>query len=233
MNEIQPWEVADIPVAHGHVSFAKSFQYLGTTITGDLREDTEIKTRISKASQSMGALRDFFRNKYVNLRTKFLIYLAIPINIALWGCESWALTQALTDRLSAFHHKSIRSILGINMHQVKEERIKNEKVREMFLGIRPIEDLIVERQLRWIGKMARMEDNRLPKQLMIAWCAHPRPRGRPQQTIRNCHVQAIQRILPTVSDNAHVSEWTHLAKEPQTWESLMANAGLRQTCVSR
>ena len=137
------------------------------------------------------------------------------------------------DRLEAFHHKSIRKILGINMHQVKEERIKNETIREKFLGIRPIADFIAERQLRWIGKLARMDENRLPKQLMTAWCDKPRPRGRPQQTIRNCYVKAIQRILPSVSESALTSEWIHLAEDKQQWERLMADAGLRQNCISR
>ena len=137
------------------------------------------------------------------------------------------------DRLEAFHHKSIRSILGINMHQAKEERIKNEKVREMFLGIRPITDFIMERQLRWVGEIARMDESKLPKQLLTAWCDTPRPRGRPQQTIRNCLVNAIQRITPTVSDRALTSEWTHLAEDNQQWERLMADGGLRQSCVSR
>ena len=141
-EDIQPEETLNIPVAQGHVSFTDSFRYLGTLITTDLKEDKEIKTRITKATQSMGALCDFFRNKDLDLRTKLLIYLAIPVKNVLWGCDSWGCTQVHTDRLNAFHHKSIRSILGIDMHQVKEERIKNEKVREMFFNMRPMDDII-------------------------------------------------------------------------------------------
>ena len=58
-------------------------------------------------------------------------------------------------KLEAFHHKSIRKILGINMFQVKEQHIKNEQVRAKFLNIRTIEDMIHERQLRWLSKIAQ------------------------------------------------------------------------------
>ena len=181
----------------------------------------------------MGALREFFKNDHVNLRTKYLIYLAIPINILLWGCESWGCAKSHIKKMSAFHHKSMRSILGINMHQVQEERIKNEQVRERFLDMRPIEDLISERQLRWLGKLARMEEERLPKQLLTTWCSNPRPRGRPQQTIRHCLVSSLQRVLPEIAANGHTSKWTHLAEDNILWSKLMADAGLREHCISR
>ena len=58
-------------------------------------------------------------------------------------------------------------------------------------------------------------------------------RGRPQQTIRNCLVRAIQCILRSVTESALTSEWLHLAEDPNQWNQLMADAGLRQTCVSR
>jgi len=224
---------SQIAVADGYITFTNNFKYLGTTIAADLREDTEIKLRISKAAQSMGALREFFKNEHVNLRTKHLIYLAIPVNILLWGCESWGCAKSHMKKVAAFHHKSIRSILGINMHQVQEDRIKNEQVRERFLNIRPIEDIIAERQLRWMGKLSRMDGHRMPKQLLTAWCNNPRPRGRPQQTIRHCLVSALQRILPDIPSSGRTAHWTHLAEDPKIWSELMASAGLRQQCVSR
>ena len=220
-------------VADGYIDFTDEFKYLGTTISKDLRENREIQLRIAKAAKSMGALRHFFNNKHVNLRTKYLIYLAIPINIVLCSCKAWGTTKDHIKKLEAFHHKSIRSILKINMHQVKEQRITNEQIREKFLDIRNIGDFISERQLRWLSKIAQMDDTRLPRQLLTAWCDNPRPRGRPQQTIRNCQVRAIQRILPSVSEEGRTAEWIDIAADRAAWSGLLSAAGLREKCVSR
>ena len=124
-------------------------------------------------------------------------------------------------------------ILSINVFQVKEQHIKNEQVRAKFHDIRTIEDMIHERQLRWLSKIARMPDTKPAKQLLNAWCNHPRPRGRPHQTIRNCQVKALQRIIPGLSEAALTSEWIHLAQDRKVWDELMATAGLRQVCISR
>jgi len=42
-----------------------------------------------------------------DLRIKWALFLAIPVNTALCGCECWAMTDKLHDRLSAFHHKAL------------------------------------------------------------------------------------------------------------------------------
>ena len=38
-----------------------------------------------------------------------------------------------------------------------------------------LEDLIVERRLRWLGHVARMEDHRLPKKVLFVWLSQQRP----------------------------------------------------------
>jgi hypothetical protein len=85
----------------------------------------------------MGMLYNLWNNKFVEKRTKYLFFLDIPVNLLLWGCESWALRESLLDKLNAFIHKSICRILGINMEQVKEQRIKNEQVQEQFFDKAP------------------------------------------------------------------------------------------------
>jgi len=63
------------------------------------------------------------------------------------------------------------------MHHVQEQHITNEQMQTQFLGIRNINDLIDERQLRWMQKLATMDDTKVPKQLLTAWCSNPWPRG--------------------------------------------------------
>ena len=79
---------SDIPVKNGKIRMTKKFKYLGAYISNDLKDDYEIDTRITKATQQIGALKYFFRAAQVEIETKFRIYMAIPLNTVLWGCES-------------------------------------------------------------------------------------------------------------------------------------------------
>ena len=117
------------------IDFTAHFKYLGSHVSFDLTDDIDIANRITKASQAMAALRHLWRNPYVDLRAKKLIFLAIPANLLLWGCETWALRQSHIDRLNVFLHQSIRHILGIRMQDVIDDHISNEQIRKIFHDI--------------------------------------------------------------------------------------------------
>eukprot|EP00978_Attheya_sp_CCMP212_P037242 scaffold174172_cov56-Attheya_sp.AAC.1 len=112
----------NITVGDGFVSFTKTLKYLGSLITSELNDAVDVEARIAQANKAMGALRDNFKCKQVSLKAKRMIYLAIPINLVLWGVESWALTETSMKKLSVFHTRSIRTILQINMTEVQEKR---------------------------------------------------------------------------------------------------------------
>ena len=87
----------------------------------------------------MGALSKFWIEVSVNNSIKYLIFFTIPINILLWGCETWALQISLLKKLEVFLHCSIRRILGISMAEVKDQKITNETVSNKFFDIPNIE----------------------------------------------------------------------------------------------
>jgi hypothetical protein len=211
-----PFDVAD-----GFVSFTDSFTYLGSIVTPDLRDDEDIRARIKKAAGQVGGLRPFFRSPHIDLETKVRVYLAIPLNTVLWGCESWALTEDLIRELRVFHHRSLRKILNINMFEVEEQRITNTTIRERT-NVPDILILAQRRQLRWIGKLARMPMKRLPRQLLAAWVNNPRKRGRPQTSLRNTMIETLQEALDDqVSKDAPLEEWIDSAKDQRLWENII------------
>eukprot|EP00957_Ditylum_brightwellii_P074225 5640121-Ditylum_brightwellii.AAC.1 len=50
---------------------------------------------------------------------------------------------------------------------------------------------MASRQLRWLDKIALMEETRLPRKFIGAWHMNLRPIGRPQQTIRHTYLSAL------------------------------------------
>eukprot|EP00978_Attheya_sp_CCMP212_P004193 scaffold9100_cov64-Attheya_sp.AAC.3 len=97
-NQQQPANLKNIQVKQGFVSFKKCFKYLGSIISSNLNDEMDINALISQANKAMGALREYFRCPQVNLQSKRLSYLAIPINLVLWGVESWALTERCSTK---------------------------------------------------------------------------------------------------------------------------------------
>jgi len=122
-------EVLLLNDGNNHIHFTRKFRYLGAHITTELNEDDEIQIRINKAKAQMGLLRHFFDCNDVDRKVKYWVYAAGPLNTLLWGCESWNLTERNLKRLSSFHHKAIKRILGLKWERVKEEKIMNEEVR--------------------------------------------------------------------------------------------------------
>jgi hypothetical protein len=160
-NELPP--TITINEGRNSVHFVKSFKYLGAYITDTLKEDLEIKIRISKAWSVMGAMKHFFKGKDVDLRAKALLYIGGPLNALLWGAELWSLSKQNLKKLNVFHHSAIRWILGINMEKVKNERIKNTSIRKAFCNLPPVKYYIKRRVWNFIGKIVRQEHDHLPK----------------------------------------------------------------------
>jgi hypothetical protein len=186
-------------VKDGYIDFTDKFKYLGSIISNDLKDDSEIDARIKKATSQIGALKNFFKCKRISLATKFQIFQAIPINTVLWGCESWSMSDKICEKLKNFYHKNIRRILNINMHEVQSYKITNLQVRKMFCKAPCIIDIATKRQLLWIGKIVRMDPTtNLPRKLLVAWINKSRKIGRPQFTFKNTYENALKKIFTDI-----------------------------------
>jgi len=221
------------------IDFTAHFKYLGSHISFDLTDDLDIKHRISTANKAMGALRHFWRNPYADLRAKKLIFLAIPANLLLWGCETWALRQTHIDQLNVFWHRAIRNILGIRMSEVIDDHISNETIRKIFHDIPDAGTALTARAMTYLGKTARAPDSHPPKPFITAWIKNPRPKSGVLTTNKKALVRGINTLLPdetletrtkrnantgeTTTYQIHnpdgkLSNWLPIALDKRLWE---------------
>jgi hypothetical protein len=203
------------PVQDGYVTMTKRFKYLGSWIVDDLRNDYEVEVRLKKATQQVGALAPLFHSKSIPIRTKYLVYVAIPLNTALWGCESWSITGTMERRLTTFHHTTIRRILGMNgVDDRVANRISNKDVRRWFFSIADILDTITKRQLQWIGKVAQMDHSQMPRNLLMSWTSHKRPGNQPQTNYRKTYSKAIHQIVEECNPLTGAADtWMHIPQD--------------------
>lgn len=213
---------SEFELEEGFIRLVKEFVYLGSLLDKTLKDDRDILLRVQKATVQVKALKTFFRCPYIPLNIKYKIFLAIPVNTALWGCESWALNEDNKRYLRTFQHKSLRTILNINMYQVKDYNISNELVREWFCNIPDIIHIIMKRQMKWIGHVAKMPYERLPRKLLAAWSSNPRKSGRPQNTFKNSYFECVKALIPNISDHAPLTDWIGTAASP-SWPVLITS----------
>ena len=88
-------ETQSIQVADSLVTFCRYFKYLGSFISFSLCDDYNIEKRVTAATQSMGALKKVWDSPHLDIWNKYLLFRAIPINLLLWGCETWLMRKSL------------------------------------------------------------------------------------------------------------------------------------------
>ena len=77
--------------------------------------------------------------------------------------------------LDAFHHQCLRIILKILTEEQKCTRLTSAQLRSRFGDEKSVAEKVRSRQLEWLGHVARMPDNRMPKCLLFAALPAVRP----------------------------------------------------------
>lgn len=187
----------------------KSFTYLGSTITDDSKLDTELQTRMSKAAAAYGRLRErLWDNNNVRAKVKCQVYRAIVISTLLYGAESWTIYKAQVHKLHVFMMRHLRSILRIKWWQ----HVSNAEVLKRA-DILSMNELLMQRNLRWAGHVARMEEERVPKQILFSQLTSGvRSVGRPKLRYKD----TIKRNLKEKS--IPPDSWYQLAQDREKWK---------------
>jgi hypothetical protein len=203
-------------------SFTDTFKYLGSTFTKDLSDSFDVKKRIGQARGAFNAMnQQVLRNKRIPKAIRRRIYQAIVVNLALWGCESWALKADDRNKLESFHHGCLRRMCNLTMWDVKAKRITNEQVRHMADKCNSMKSLMELRRCRWLAKLSKMDETRAPRRLLAAWLPTPRLSGKPQQTIRHAYITTLE-TLGFKGQKGNLAAWMTLAREKgRGWANLV------------
>ena len=122
----------------------------------------EISARIRKPSCSFGRLRGrVWNERGIKTSTKVKVYQAVVLTALLYSCEAWVLYRRHIKELESFHTRHLRISLRIKW----QDMIPNTEVLKRA-QITNIEAYLIKAQLRWTGHVLRMEDGRLPKDLL-------------------------------------------------------------------
>ena len=91
------------------------------------------------------------------------VYKAVCLSVLLYSSDCWVLYRRHLKLLERFHIQCLQRIVGLKWwHRVAHVEIRRKA------NIDPIESLLVERQLRWVGHVRRMSPDRLPRRIYFS-----------------------------------------------------------------
>ena len=187
----------------------KSFTYLGSTVNSNATLDNELSLRIAKASAAFGRLRHrLWKDRGVRLKTKIDVYHSVVIPTLLYASETWTLYRKQIKMLDSFHMRCLRSILGVSW----QDRMPNNVVLAKCFST-GIEHMLIKSQLRWIGHVVRMSDDRIPKYLLYGQCSSgSRKVGRPLLRYKD-------KIKANIKTLGLPEDWESLCKDRAAWRT--------------
>ena len=161
-------DVAPLCIGGSVVDTVPSFRYLGSVVESRSGVVLDLYDKIARASRAFGALRKpVFRDSSLSLVTKQVVYQAVVLGVLLYAAGTWPTKQKDIRRLEGFHHHCLRSILGIGRMQQCLQHISNKRMQQWVGMPTSLEVMIACRRLQWLGHVARMDNSRLPKQLLF------------------------------------------------------------------
>jgi len=167
---------ANIQLSDITLKQVRIFKYLGSTISENGLIDIEINHRINLLSQNVKMLYRLLKDKSVPKKVKAVIHTGILRPILLYGSDTWNINTTNMSKLNAADMRIVRIINGVTIM----DKIRNVKLCDN-LGIKPLNTIIKNSQIRWYGHIRRREDSH-PTQLALNYKVEgKRPTGRPRK----------------------------------------------------
>ena len=118
------------------------------------------------------------------MKTKIRIHEACIPSTLLYGTEIWTLYSGQEKRLNVFYLRCLRKIMGISW----QDKVTNAEVLAR-VNLPNMTAILCKRKLRWLGHVRRMDDSRIPKQLLFGELAHGKQIQRKTEAEIQRHMQ--------------------------------------------
>ena len=120
-----------------------TFTYLGSTVSSCVNLDSELNSRVGKATGTIAKLNSrVWNNGKLTKNTKLRVYQACVLSSPLYSSETWTTYRRQEKRPNSFHLRCVRRIL----HTHWQDRITNSEVLERA-GIPSIFAILIKRRL--------------------------------------------------------------------------------------
>jgi hypothetical protein len=132
-----------------------TYKYLGLFLHGGGSWTSHVASVITKGNAALAKYGQYLRAKQLDRSVRLLVYKQYVRPVLEYGAEVWRPNVTQGKELEGIQMQAARTILGC-FQGTASSAIRAE------LGLEPLSDRRLRAQLRWFGKLRRMEPHRLP-----------------------------------------------------------------------
>ena len=166
------------------------FCYLGDMLDSSGGAESATIARVKSGWKKFRDLQPLLTSKAISLNTKGALYRTCVQNVMLYGGETWPVKAEDIQRLHRNEMAIVRWMCGASLRQ--EDCPSSETLRNK-LGVKPIQDVLQQRRLRWFGHVERRDEDCWLKRVQVLQAPGKAPPGRPPK----CWSQLIAEDLRT------------------------------------
>ena len=160
-------------------------------------------------------LEKLWKDKSVPIETKTAIFNTTCVSVLLYGCESWVLSQEMKNKISSFATSCYRIMLNIK----RTDHVPNSVVHELT-KTHPLMVSVIERQLKFLGHILRMEEAEPVNTYALYVPTHgKRKRGRPAMS----YLAYIQQTMGDTFGTLSPKQLKELAQVREAWRTFVVD----------
>ncbi|GBP81979.1 Intraflagellar transport protein 80 homolog [Eumeta japonica] len=204
MTNAEPTDLDTVRVNNEEIELVTEYIYLGQLISPTNTMNKEIDRRITNTWKKYWSLSEIMKNKEMSLKSKRIVYNMCILPCLTYGCQTWALTQQLSNKIKVCQNSIERSVVGVK----RKDRVNLEKIKNKT-KFKNAHSVCKKLKWRWTGHMLREKKEKWTR-LITEW--YPRGNKRSKGRQHKRWEDDIKQIAG--------AKWTRIARDRETWKSL-------------
>ena len=147
-----------------------------------------------------------------SVKIRILKSVVLPTATAFGGTRKWTGNEVL--RLQRVVNKGVRRVFGMRQGLMHDHHVSDAALCKAAQW-EPVENTLARRSLHWLGRVARMDVSRMPKQALFGWWGGHRRRNHAPMGQRQWLSGLVKRT------GLRAIDWFRVAQDKRAWNRII------------